>query len=297
MVIHGFNRGTNLLSNGDFENGSDTWNVTNENSNLTIVDTSVKEGNHAAHVTLRQDVEDGITQDITSIIEQCGKGEYDLNAFVKLSSGIEEDTYVQLKIKDSSGNESTYTKGYPSNESKWTPMGITAYIDWEDNLESAEISIITKESLSDLYIDDVRLVKKGYTDISPFCGIFNGDFETGDLTGWITVGSPKMNTNTDSGNYCVKLTPKGPQEISQTFTVTGGRTYEISALLDVVYNRGIMEVLDGTNVIESARSTDRDWTKKTITVKTPADTTELTLRFRTVDGNSIKVDNVTVEES
>lgn len=293
---HGFDRGTNLLSNGGFEKGSSTWNVTNGSSSLTIVDTSVKEGNHAAHITQRQDVEDGITQDITNIIEQYGKGEYDLNAFVRLGSGIEKDTYVQLKIKDSTGNESTYTKGYPSNEFKWTPMGITAYIDWEDDLDSAEISIVTKESLSDLYIDDIRLVKKGYTDVSPFCGIINGDFETGDLTGWMTVGSPRMNTNTDSGNYCVKLTPKGPQEIYQTFTVTSGKTYEISALIDVVYTRGIMEVLDGNDVIESARSTDRDWTKKTITVQAPADTTELTLRFRTVDGNSIKVDNVTVEE-
>lgn len=292
---YGFDKGTNLLSNGSFENGTTDWSITKQGT-MTSITSPVKQGSKALRLSGRTTIDDGIKTNVTNILSQQGMGEYDVSAFVKLGTGIDEKTKVKLTVENTAGVKTVYLQSFSSNDTNWTPMGNTSYVKWSGTLASAELAVVTGANTSDLYVDDVRLVKKGYTPPQVIERVTNGTFETGNLNGWSLTGSPIINTGAYSGTYCAKLTTSGPQALYQTIPVTPGKTYTFSAYTNVLTNSGVLEILNGSTVLSSVTATSSSWTKYTTSVVAPAGVSQLTFKIRTDNNKSIKVDNVSILE-
>ncbi|MFD0958199.1 carbohydrate binding domain-containing protein [Paenibacillus chungangensis] len=288
---YSYDQQVNLLSNPGFESGTSDWSSSGSGA-LTAVTSTFAEGEYAGVLNGRATPADGIEQDITAILSQEGPGEYDYSAFVKLGSGVDEKTKMKLKVTDDNGSR-TYTGTFYSTDGKWTAMGGHVDLDWSGNLSSAKLTIVTDTNTSDLFVDGARLIKSGtlIAEVVTNPVVTNPGFESGDLTGWDS-NNVTINTNSYVGAYAAKLDGNG--ELSQHIHVSPGHTYTLQAYMDVVHSKGVMEVLDGTTVIDAVEATSKSWTPYTLTVTVPTGVTQLTLRFTTASNKSVKVDDITV---
>ena len=84
--------------------------------------------------------------------------------------------------------------------------------------------------------------------------VANGDFETGDFTGWATSGDTSISTNSNSGSYAAQLgspTPGGDSTISQTVALPSGSPqlsfwYQMSCTDSVSYDWASVTVQDAS---------------------------------------------------
>lgn len=148
---------TNLIANGDFENGTIGWNVMGATISTT---TDAHSGNTAAIISNRHNPWDAIAIELKNIIES-GKT-YKLSAWVKIPDpAVNFRATIQLNVD---GDLSYHNFLWDNNP----VIGSYAYytetftLDWTGNLLGANL-YFENESVNDVYsdyiIDDVQLIE------------------------------------------------------------------------------------------------------------------------------------------
>ncbi len=133
--------------------------------------------------------------------------------------------------------------------------------------------------------------------------VVNGDFETGDFTGWTRFGSLGFTSvNTDSertGDYGASFSPNQPGGIQQTFATLPGRAYTITLWLS--HTLGTASVINsffldfgGTNIAGFSGYGAVPFTKLTYVRTATAPTTTLKLTFRDARPTVFRLDDVSV---
>ena len=160
VFLIGFNSGfaqTNLIANGDFENGTTNWTVWGA---TLAKSTDAHSGSGAAKVSNRHNPWDAIVTNLTSIIEN--EQTYTLSAWVKIP-----DPAVNFRatLQLNAGGVTTYT-GYLGSNSP--TIGSYAFytqtftLKWTGALADANLYFETDDVngvYSDYLLDDVKLVK------------------------------------------------------------------------------------------------------------------------------------------
>ena len=114
------------------------------------------------------------------------------------------------------------------------------------------------------YLDDISFVE--YVEPGT---IINGDFETGDLSGWEKHQSTAISTDAHSGSYAANLKGDGGWGgmLNQSFVITPGKTYVVKMWVKVNANGVNIQIIDdgSTNNNQVAAGgwfTATDWTEK-----------------------------------
>ena len=148
---------TNLIKNGDFENGTTGWIVWAATMAAT---TDAHSGSGAAIVTNRHNPWDAIVTDITSII---GNGQtYTLSAWIKIPNpAVNSRATIALNVD----GVTTYTNYFYTNSpviGSYAFYTQTFTLSWTGNLVSANL-YFENESVGGVYsnylVDDVQLIK------------------------------------------------------------------------------------------------------------------------------------------
>ena len=280
----------NLVQNGNFETGNTNgW----EKHQSTVVSTDAAytgyygvnvQGNGGWGGMLNQTVavEAGLT--------------YKVSMWVKaLSNGVN----IQLKDGGSSGAKlgSDWFTGTEWTYKTWTisPTTNSLFINFCGGGNGVAESV---------YIDDITVTK------APL--IENGDFETGDKTGWsCNSGTATIVTDAHGGNYALQLSNPSQwgEAAVRTIGVKPGTQYEVSWWSKRVDGTGAFnlivcqptspwanfERLSGENWM--TKSADKGWVKNTC-VYNSGDNTQMLLKFTSeaASAGTIIIDDVTVEE-
>lgn len=151
-------RGTNsinLLTNGDMENGTTAW-VGNVATIATTTDEQ-QNGTSSLSVTARGGNWAGPEQNILSILEDHGQGDYYGSAFIKIKTG-EMNARVTIKLRIG-GIWTYHILGQKvANSTSWTEVEGTKSLTWTGTLQQAWIYVEGSTS-GDFWMDDVWLVK------------------------------------------------------------------------------------------------------------------------------------------
>jgi GH35 family endo-1,4-beta-xylanase len=148
---------TNLIENGDFENGTTNWAVW---SAAMATTSDAHSGKGAVKISNRKNPWDAIVTDVTSIIENGQT--YTLSAWVKIT-----DPAVNFRatLQLNAGGTTTYTGYIGSNNptiGTYALYSQTFTLNWTGNLVSANLYFET-DAVNDIYsdyiLDDVILVK------------------------------------------------------------------------------------------------------------------------------------------
>lgn len=160
VFLIGFNSGfaqTNLITNGDFENGTTNWTVWGA---TLAKSTDAHSGSGAAKVSNRHNPWDAIVTNLTRIIEN--EQTYTLSAWVKIP-----DPAVNFRatLQLNAGGVTTYT-GYLGSNSptigSYAFYSQTFTLKWTGELVDANLYFETDDVngvYSDYLLDDVKLVK------------------------------------------------------------------------------------------------------------------------------------------
>ena len=147
------------------------------------------------------------------------------------------------------------------------------------------------------YLDDISFVEYKEPGV-----ITNGDFETGDLSGWEKHQSTAISTDAHSGSYAANIKGNGGWGgmLNQNVAVEAGKTYKISLWVKAIANGANIQVKDGGTDganLESTWFTKNEWTNVVWEV-TP--TTDIICFNFCGGGNGIAedvlVDDITIAE-
>ena len=133
------------------------------------------------------------------------------------------------------------------------------------------------------YIDNVKIVET--VDPALIGKVVNGDFETGDFTGWEHHQSSAISTDAHSGSYAANIKGNGGWGgmLDQTIPVNAGKAYEITFWLQVNANGINIQIKDGdtsgANIAGDWVDVNKagSWTQFTYIVRPTAD--NLTINF------------------
>ena len=127
----------------------------------------VRSGEQALLLFLRDDSNDGISQDITSIIEQGGPGNYRFGARFKLPSTAganrKADVRALISLKVD-GNKTYYKVSGLANRNEWTDVGGVANLQWSGELQEASLIFRSAGTTEDLLLDDAYFA---FTNLPP----------------------------------------------------------------------------------------------------------------------------------
>ena len=150
----------------------------------------------------------------------------------------------------------TYSCVITSNELK--ELTSTALLMFTSNTTAANGAIY--------HIDNV--VVKEYKDPATIGKITNGDFETGNLSGWTSHQSTTISTNAHTGSYAANVKGNGGWGgmLNQDVSVEAGKTYSVSLWLKANSNGVNVQIKDGGtsgNNMASTWFTKTEWTNVT----------------------------------
>lgn len=209
----------NVLQNGDFETG-DTTGWINLYGACTISMTSGHTGSYALNL------QGGQWNHVRQKVSVQANTDYVLTGWAK------DATSVSFLVKDS-GDTTNVAQIATSSGSEWKKYSVTFNT---GEYTSIYVGMMTGSNGSSAIVDDISLEKKATTveNLST-----NGDFETGDLTGWTKYQSTAISSSAArNGSYGVSI--KGPGDWGGTFnqqlTVVKGRSYQISFWYKAVSN-------------------------------------------------------------
>ena len=233
--------GTELLSNPGFESGTTSWSAM---SSTIAQETSViRSGAKSVKITSRSNVWDGVKQNIKSVLEANGQGNYDLSAWVRMESGSD---YAKATLKVVHGGGTSYfsTSGYAVNSTSWAQASGTVNVTWSGSISSADFYVQTQNTTTNMYVDDCSLKKQGSLPTptpTPTPGggtelLSNPGFESG-TTSWSAMSSTIAQETSviRSGAKSVKITSRSnvwdgvKQNIKSVLEANGQGNYDLSA--------------------------------------------------------------------
>ena len=270
------------VTNGDFSNGSDGWNLS---GSASVVDGALQIDNCTMWA-------EAAMQDVT--VEPGA--EYVLSWKSKRISG--NGAFMMFLLDENNGNVSTQGQNWMNSQNA----------DWvEHSLKFTAVSDILRIKLSAevnnpgvILIDDIKLTPA----VKPVVGqITNGDFETGDITGWEKWQSTTISADAAyNGSYGAHIKGNGEWGgmLNQTFDVEDGKTYELS-FWHKVNSNGFNMQFSGIQTGTSYASTwtqKNEWTRFAQTFTVSGDT-QIKINF-SGSGNHIAedayIDDVMIRE-
>ncbi|MBD3316163.1 MAG: carbohydrate-binding protein, partial [Chitinivibrionales bacterium] len=141
--------GTNLLTNGDMENGQTGWYAGN-GTTLATVSSPVRGGSAAMSVSGGNNW-GGMVQDVTDLLNTFGQGDYDVSAWLRAESGT-ASYRIQFKINGQWGPAVDQSCGTSYVESSGSLS-----VSWDGALTTAEFWILKIGHSTGFYADDVTL--------------------------------------------------------------------------------------------------------------------------------------------
>lgn len=165
-----------------------------------------------------------------------------------------------------------------------TSQGVLAQVDLGDTLlfymGGLRIQGLPKMGMHSISLSGVEMIT-------------NGDFETGDFTGWTQVGTPTIANDSPSGLYCV-LVDQGTNYIKTTLTTVSGLRY----LIRFNYKIGTGEAVptwNGVGIDSDAATDDADGSWRSVLYSYLATGTSTVISFQSY-GGTCYIDNISVME-
>ena len=253
------------VENGDFETGDTTgWTVYN---GTTVTADAAHTGNYGLHA--KGNGWNGIAYQDIPVTN--GKT-YELSFWYYINVGF------NYSIKGQTSG-TTYGGTWKSNAGQWTQVK-HEFLATDESLIRLNFSGLTGDTVPDFYIDDVQI--KELKDPSNDGYIINGDFETGNATGWNTHQSTVVVDSSAAyeGEYGMKAEGNGGWGglLDQSFTVKENTDYILKYTIKCV-QQGLnvqIKAADGsTNLYYKyhSASSNPDWTKVEITFNSGENTT------------------------
>jgi len=285
-----------IITNGDFEEGNiKPWTV---HQQVTVEAEAAYEGNYGAH--LKDNGTWGGIMDTTLTVTP-GKT-YELSFWIKVNK-----TGINLQIKDGGAggaNLASDTWYNYANHSDWTqktyivtPSTNAIFL----NFCGAGDSTPDPDMETDTYIDSIAVRELKDSSFNGY--ITNGDFETGNTSGWESWQSTMISTDAaHSGSYGVNMKGDGSWGgmLNQTFDVEPHCFYELTFWYKVNqsgFNMQFYGVQSGTSYA-SVWATAGVWTRFTQAFMVDTDT-QITINF-CGGGNGISedvyIDDIVVAE-
>lgn len=251
---------TNVLQNGDFETG-DTTGWTNLYSACTLSMTTGHTGSYGLSFA------GGQWNQTRQKVSVQANTNYVLTGWAKDADG------ASFLVKDG-GDSTNIAQITIGSGSEWTQYSVT--FNTGDNT-SIYVGMMAGSSGGSALFDDISLEKETVTveNLST-----NGDFETGDLTGWTKYQSTAVSSSAAlNGSYGVSV--KGPGDwggtLDQQVSVVAGRTYQISFWYRAVSNgmNFVVRNADKESLTTAVYLKETIWTKYEATFVADGDTVNL----------------------
>ena len=216
VLVKGSN---NVLQNGDFETG-DTTGWTNLYDACTLSMTAGHTGSYALNFT------GGQWNQTRQKVSVQANTNYTLTGWAKDASS------ASFLVKDG-GDTANIAQISLGSGSEWTKYSVTFNT---GEYTSIYVGVMAGNTGGSTIVDDISLEKE---EIAVENLSTNGDFETGDLTGWTKYQSTAVSTSAArNGSYGVSI--KGPGDwggtLDQQLSVVEGRTYQLSFWYRAVSN-------------------------------------------------------------
>ena len=254
--------GDNLIQNGSFESGTSGWSI----GGTTATSTDAKEGSTALliqHTTMYGEA-------AAQVVNVTTNTNYTISWWTKRVSG--SDAYCLFVM-----NNAGYANINPTEGEIWFNQTSTDWVQKTIKINSGDATAILLKFGPDwtaaggsFLVDDVVMTAEGgsgggsSTEV-PFT---NGDFETGDTTGW----EKWQNTTVDAaaahtGSYGAHLLGLGSWNglLNQTFDTEAGKTYIVSFWYKVNKNAITVQFKDsatwGSVIASGSLATTTEWTK------------------------------------
>jgi len=147
---------TNLLTNGDFENGTNSW----SSQGCSISASSNSHSGSGSVVTSDRTASwAGPIQDITNEVAQNGQGNYDLSAWMKMTSGSATGK-ITMRLSHGGGTDYIGVTG-SVNSSTWSEVSGTVNLTWSGTLTEAAFYVETTSGTTNFYTDDCSVTPAG----------------------------------------------------------------------------------------------------------------------------------------
>ena len=271
----------NLIANGDFETGDGTDWVLLGGSEVKAE--AAKDGSYGLYVPAGSAYVGGVTKPVVE-----ANTTYRFSFDFKSPAG--DEPLVYFKHMDGT-TDVDQTVIYPEPDgANWTHFSVEVNSDVYTKLK---FQLYAGEKATEKYFDNVTLVKVGATEpeepedpVEPsFDGyIANGDFETGDYTGWGGAGNMQIaTTNVHSGKYAAMVSGKQWSGLLQRVKVAPNTDYKYTFWVRYEYglNEQTLFVKAGDkNLSNHAIKPGKlgEWTKYEIAINS-GEYTELALQF------------------
>lgn len=260
---------TNLIMNPSFENRLEGWDVAGNSRKFTVTDELAADGTYSLKMT--------------SSLQEW-------DSFKSQPIKVSPYTDYTLTFKSKGAAEKIIYKALPEmGEGMTSPS-----TDWEtytltfNSKANSEMQIYLSDGNADTYFDDFSLTK------NPGSLPINGDFETGDFTGWNLDGAGTKFSVTDSvyrsGSYGLKVTSSTEEwkYITQSIPVSPNTNYTLT-----FFGRGkgdgyykIMTSDWGTTITEKkTTNSENEWKQYDVSFSS-GENEELLLYFAEIGANA-----------
>ncbi|MCF7848665.1 MAG: carbohydrate binding domain-containing protein [Kiritimatiellales bacterium] len=145
--------GGELLTNPDFESGTDGW--FGNSCSIAPETTHSYSGSGAVYVYDRSQNWHSVRQDITAVLTAAGPGSYTMKAYALDAGG---GSPAKLKVRLRYGGN-TYYMGpiVDINSNNWTELSALRTLSWTGTLELAEFYVANNDSNAAYYVDGCSL--------------------------------------------------------------------------------------------------------------------------------------------
>ena len=259
----------NLVINGDFELGALTgWN----RHQSTVITSDAHNGSYAVNVKGSGGWGGMLDQNVTVVAGQT----YTVSMWLKANAN---GVNVQVKDGGTSGTNMA---------SKWFTATEWTQLTWDVTPTTNTICFNFcgggNGVAEDVLIDDIKLVGEKIASFDGF--IKNGNFETGEPTGWNTHGSTVVSkAASQNGKYGLELVGDGGWGglADQEFAVEVGHTYAVTFSYKAIANGVNIQVQNPVgSTVKGKWVTDTSWSTMTLEF-TAVDTT---VRFNVCGGGN-----------
>lgn len=299
------------IADPGFENGTTQGWIGAGGTTIEAVTTDFHTGDYSLKVSGRTAPWHSAQYNITDYLRAKGPGMYDVSVFAKFAEGSDMTT-ITVKIVDSAipnvapdwGQK--FIKLSNTVGTDWTEISGELELSWDGELTQALIFVESASSTADMFIDDITI--QLHQEPEPVQNLVsNGDFESGDLTGWNNRGGSKeievTNAEAHNGAYSMKVSERtasyqsAEQNITQMLRQSGKGTYEVRGFVKLAEgsDRGYITIILADSAIPN---TAPDWGAKYIQVEANNIGTEWTEILGTVEltwGGELTGAYITVE--